>query len=283
MSSNDDQAVTVQPVSEAVGASNLHRWLAPVPDAAWTEIAEEASRTFRRNVAGRRVVDVRGPLGVEAAAANTGHMTTIEAPGDGIRSRLRQVAPLVEVRVPFTVQRDAVDDVLRGSQDSDWQPVKDAATTLALAEDRAIFEGYPAAGIGGLGPDSDNEPVSLPGDPRELPDAVAHGVSELRLAGVEGPYALVLDAELYTEVSETRDHGYPIRAQLERMLESVVWAPALSGGYLVTTRGGDHELVLGQDVSIGYLAHDADTVELYLQESLTSLAYTAEASVVLTR
>ena len=277
--SDNDQTVTVLPATQAVGASNLHRWLAPVPDPAWAQIAEEASRTFRRNVAGRRVVDVRGPLGVETAAANTGHVTVIEAPQDGISSQLREVAPLVELRVPFTLDRQAVDDVLRGSQDSDWQPVKDAAAVLARAEDRAIFDGYPAARIDGLGPNSNNAPIPVPGDPRELPDAVARAVTELRLAGVEGPYAFVLDADLYTAVSETRDHGYPIRDQLEDMLDAVVWAPAVHGGYLLTTRGGDHELILGQDVSIGYLSHDANTVRLYLQESFTFLSYTAEASV----
>jgi uncharacterized linocin/CFP29 family protein len=65
--------------------------------------------------------------------------------------------------------------------------------------------------------------------------------------------------------------------------DDIIWAPALHGGYLLSTRGGDHELVLGQDVSIGYLDHTADQVRLYLQESFTFLTYTAEASVVLNR
>jgi uncharacterized linocin/CFP29 family protein len=61
-----------------------------------------------------------------------------------------------------------------------------------------------------------------------------------------------------------------------------IWAPALDGALVVSTRGGDYALHLGQDVSIGYLSHDATHIELYLQESLTFLAYTAEASVPLT-
>lgn len=278
--SSDAPALTT---GTTVGASNLHRWLAPVTDAAWAEIAEEARRTFKRNIAGRRVVDVTGPLGVEAAAATTGHVREIDPPHQGIRTRLRETVPLVELRVPFTLDRQAIDDVLRGSKDSDWQPVKDAATALARAEDTAVFDGYAAAGIRGIGPASDNARIALPADARELPDAVAHGLTELRLAGVEGPYALVLDADLYTAASETRDHGYPIREQLERLVEQVVWAPALTGGYLLTTRGGDYELVLGQDVSIGYLSHSAEQVELYLQETVTFLSYTDEASVVLGR
>ncbi len=279
---SDSQAAFA--TSAGVGASNLHRWLAPVSEAAWGEIAEEAARTFRRNLAGRRVVDVTGPLGFAYAAANTGHVAEIEAPDEGMRSRLRVVSPLVELRIPFSLDRQAIDDVLRGSKDSDWQPVKDAAAELAYSEDRAIFEGYGAAGILGIAAGSDNAAIALPADPREIPDAVAHAQTELRLAGVEGPYTLILDADLYTEVSETRDHGYPIREQLQRMVDDdIIWAPALHGGYLLSTRGGDHELVLGQDVSIGYLDHTADQVRLYLQESFTFLTYTAEASVVLNR
>ena len=54
-----------------------------------------------------------------------------------------------------------------------------------------------------------------------------------------------------------------------------------STGLLLSRRGGDYELHLGQDLSIGYDSHDADQVQLYLQESLTFLALTAEASVTL--
>ena len=52
--------------------------------------------------------------------------------------------PLVELRAPFELDRQAIDDVERGAMDSDWQPVKDAARQLAFAEDRAVFEGYAA-------------------------------------------------------------------------------------------------------------------------------------------
>lgn len=57
--------------------------------------------------------------------------------------------------------------------------------------------------------------------------------------------------------------------------------PAIDGAFVLSTRGGDFDLQLGTDVSIGYLSHDADTVQLYLEETLTFLCYTAEASVAL--
>src|SRR6202000_2104492 len=128
---------------------NLHRELAPISDAAWAQIEEEATRTLKRYLAGRRVVDVEGPGGVGLCAVGTGHLKGIDGPGGGGLARQREVKPLVEIRVPFELDRQQIDDVERGANDADWQPVKDAARLLAFAEDQAIFEGYPPAGLGG--------------------------------------------------------------------------------------------------------------------------------------
>ena len=180
------------------------------------------------------------------------------------------------------MNRVDIDDVERGSQDSDWDPVKDAAKKLAFAEDRAIFEGYEAASIGGIRKCSSNPALALPEDPREIPDVISQALSELRLAGVDGPYSVLLSADVYTAVSETTAHGYPIREHLNRLVDGeIIWAPAIDGAFVLSTRGGDFDLQLGTDVSIGYLAHDADTVQLCLEETLTFLCYTAEASVAL--
>ncbi len=111
--------------------NNLHRELAPISDAAWSEIEEETSRTIKRYLAGRRVVDVQGPLGMAYSAIGTGHLRNVAAPGDGILARQRAVKPLVELRVPFELDRQQIDDVERGANDSDWQPAKDAARLLA--------------------------------------------------------------------------------------------------------------------------------------------------------
>jgi uncharacterized linocin/CFP29 family protein len=266
--------------------NNLHRELAPVSDAAWASIEAEARRTFEQNVAARRVVDVGGPEGPGLASVDTGHLAEIEPPGGGaagIAAWLRTSQQLVQLRVPFTVSRQDVDDVERGAQDPDWQPVKTAAQQVAFAEDRAIFDGYPAAAITGIRQSSSNPALTLPAEAREYPTVISQAVSELRLAGVGGPYALVLSAAAYTAVSETSDYGYPVREHLARVVDGeIIWAPAIDGAFLLTGRGGDYELRLGQDLSIGYQSHNAEYVELYFQESLTFLVYTTEASVALT-
>jgi uncharacterized linocin/CFP29 family protein len=263
--------------------NNLHRDLAPISSVAWSDLEEEARRTFKRHIAGRRVVDVVGPGGEQLAAVGTGHLMAVDAPADGVLAGLRLSQPLVELRVPFTVDRQSVDDVERGAKDADWQPVKDAAKQIAFAEDRAVFEGFAAGGIAGVRASTSNAPVQLPAEVRDYPDAIAHALGELRLAGVDGPYTLLLSAEEYTAVAETSDHGYPIREHLARVVDEIIWAPAIDGAFLLSTRGGDYELHLGQDLSIGYLSHDATSVQLYFQESLTFIVQTSEAGVSLTR
>jgi uncharacterized linocin/CFP29 family protein len=263
---------------------NLHRELAPVSDAAWAQIGEEATRTLKRHLAGRRVVDVHGPEGYGLSAVGTGHVHGIDPPRDGVTARQRGALCLVELRVPFSLDREQVDDVERGAEDADWQPVKDAARQVAFAEDRAIVDGYPAAGIGGIRPGASNPPLSLPADVREYPSAIAKAVGQLREAGVEGPYSALLSAEAYIAVSETSDHGYPVLEHIRRLLSGdIVWAPAVSGAVVLTTRGGDFSLHLGQDASIGYLAHTPAEVQLYLQETMTFQLLTTEAAVSLTQ
>jgi uncharacterized linocin/CFP29 family protein len=262
--------------------NNLHRELAPISDAAWAQIEEEASRTLKRHLAARRVVDVQGPKGVDFSAVGTGHIQQIATPGDGIQAAQREVKALVELRVPFELTRHAIDDVERGSVDSDWDTLKEAARKIAFAEDRSVFDGYAAAGIEGIRKGSSNPPLTLPSHVKGYSGAVAQAVSQLRLAGVNGPYALLLGAEAYTAVSGASDDGYPVLEHIRRLVDGeIVWAPAIEGGFVLTTRGGDFELAIGQDISIGYLGHSRSAVELYLQETFTFRLLTAEAAVAL--
>jgi uncharacterized linocin/CFP29 family protein len=260
--------------------NNLHRELAPISGAAWSQIEEEVARTFKRSVAARRVVDLKGPGGADLSAVGTGHQSIIAAPQEGVGARQREVKALVELRVPFELQREAIDDVERGANDSDWQPAKDAAMQLAYAEDRAIFDGYKAANIVGIREGTSNPVLALPAELSDYPAVIAKALEQLRLAGVDGPYSVLLGADAYTAVSEASDQGYPVLEHIRRLVNGeIIWAPAIDGGSVLSTRGGDFDLHIGQDLSIGYLSHTDNTVRLYLQESLTFLLLTSEASV----
>ena len=86
----------------------------------------------------------RGRAAPTLSAVGTGHLRNIAAPAHGVLARQREVKPLIELRVPFELDRQMIDDVERGANDFDWQPVKGAAKKIAFAEDAAIFDGYDA-------------------------------------------------------------------------------------------------------------------------------------------
>jgi uncharacterized linocin/CFP29 family protein len=262
--------------------NNLHRELAPISDSAWAQIEEEASRTLKRHLAARCVADLPDPKGLALAAVGTGHLRPIQTPGDGVEAAQLEVKTLIELRVPFELSRQAIDGVERGAADSDWSPVKDAARRIAFAEDRAVFNGYAAAGIEGIREGSSNPKIALPASARAYPGVVAQAVRQLRLAGVNGPYALILGADAYTAASGGSDEGYPVFHHIERVVDGgIIWAPAIEGGFVLTTRTGDFELDIGQDISIGYSSHSSTTVELYFLETFTFRLLTTEAAVVL--
>lgn len=265
--------------------NNLHRELAPISDPAWAQIEEEVARTFRRNLAGRRAVDVvKAEAGIQCSAIGTGHLSPLQPPQPGVLARQRVVMPLVELRVPFELAREAIDAVERGADDSDWQPAKDAAEKLAHVEDQAIFQGYPAAGIEGIRAGSSNPVLGLPDSATDYPDVIAAALKQLKLAGVDGPYIAVLGAEAYTAMQEANDRGYPVLNHVQRLLggsERILWAPAIEGACVLSSRGGDFVLHLGRDLSIGYLGHSDSHVKLYLEETFTFRLLTAEAAVAI--
>ncbi|MCW5773190.1 MAG: bacteriocin family protein [Rhodospirillaceae bacterium] len=261
--------------------NNLFRELAPISGAAWADIEKEAKRTLKACLAARKLVDFRGPEGVEKAAIGTGRRQAI-ATGEerGVEASLRESQPLVEVRVPFELDRAELDTIDRGAADADLDAVVHAAQKIARIEDRAVFHGYPAALIKGIFESAPGEPVSLSTNYEDYPLAVASAVSRLRSAGVDGPYAIALGKQCYIGITETTKGGYPVIQHVRRLLDGpIVWAPAMDGAVVLSMRREDFELVVGQDISIGYLDHDREKVRLYFQESFTFRVLTAHAAV----
>jgi uncharacterized linocin/CFP29 family protein len=264
--------------------SHLLRQHAPITDAAWRVIDDEARSRLTPALAARKLVDFSGPHGWEFSAANLGRTTPLAgAPADGVGALQRQVLAVVELRAAFTLARAELSDADRGAQDVDLAALDEAANRLASAENRVVFHGYDDAGITGIAQAATNEPITLGDDCTAYPRHVARAVEALLRAGIDGPYGLALGPEAYMRVLETTEHGgYPLLDHLRKIIGGpLVWAPGVEGAIVVSQRGGDFLLDVGEDLSIGYASHDADVVELYLVESLTFRVATAEAAVAL--
>lgn len=261
-----------------------NRRLAPMSDLAWKAIEEEAREVLEVHLAARRLFDFDGPLGWDVSAINLGRAAPLEHEQDsGARLRLREVRPLLELRVPFELEREALEQLDRGASSVDLDPLREAARRFARVEDSALFEGYADGRIPGLLTDAATEGVALPDDPLRYPEAVTEALVQLRRAGVAGPYALALGPEEFAALDRTTTSaGFPVMRHVQRLVDRpVVWAPSLRGGVVASLRGGDFRLVCGRDASILYLSHDERSVRLHLEESFTAELTGPEAAVPL--
>jgi uncharacterized linocin/CFP29 family protein len=268
---------------------HLLRSYAPIPAAGWQQIDDEAKSRLTPRLAARRLVDWSGPHGWTHSATNLGRTVALDTTPPGTKSetaiaRQRRVLALSEFRVSFTVDCSALQDAERGAADVDYADLDRAAYDAALIENRAVFHGWADAGISGLIESSAHPSVALGQDVSGYPKAVAKAADVLRQAGIEGPYSLAIGPEGYTRMMGTTERGgYPLQQHLSRIIGGdIIWAPGLDGALLVSKRGGDFILDVGQDLSIGYTRHDAELVTLYLEESFSFRVNEPDAVVVLT-
>jgi uncharacterized linocin/CFP29 family protein len=265
--------------------SHLLREYAPITEASWGLIDDEARERLTPALAARKLIDFAGPHGWEHSATNLGRTAALaDVPGDGLEAVQRRVLAVVELRATFALARSELRDADRGAQDADLAALDEAAHRIATAENRAVFHGWPAAGITGIAEASSHDAIALGDNCEVYPRHVARAVEALLQAGIEGPYGLALGPEPYTRVLETTEHGgYPLLNHLRQIIGGpLVWAPGVQGAVVVSQRGGDFLFDAGEDLSIGYDRHDSDTVDLYLVESFTFRVATPEAAVALT-
>lgn len=248
----------------------LRRSLAPISERAWRHIDEEARDALQTQLSGRSVVDVDGPRGWQEAAVNTGRLQ-IDSDSDieGVNWAMREVKPLLELRVPFKLKQSEIDYITRGAMDAKLDAVHEAARKIAAFEETIIYRGFRSADIEGIAETAEGAVETVSESPEDIVHQAAEGVRQLQEAGVGGPYALVLPAGPYHELMHWTRTGFPLARALDEVLHGEIhWSPGLDTGLVISLRGGDYQLTLGHDLAIGYASHDRDEVELYITESL---------------
>lgn len=247
----------------------LRKALAPISNEAWKEINETAVDVLSSVLSARKFVDVEGPKGWDYAALPTGRIQVPASQKGPLKYGIHQVLPMVEARIPFELDIWELDNVARGAEDIDLGAMEDAARNIAQFEEKAIYEGFKPGGIVGLKSSSEHDVIAFPESTEDIMGAISMGLSKLKATSIEGPYSLVLNTEKWQKVN-AHLRGYPLRKQLEGLLGgSIIMAPYVKDAYLVSERGGDFKMVIGQDLSIGYESHSSKKVQLYFTESFT--------------
>ncbi len=247
----------------------LRKSLAPISDAAWEEINDTAKEVLTSVLSARKFVDVKGPKGWNYPALSTGRIHVPNDQNGKVKYGVHQVLPMVEARIPFELNIWELDNVARGAEDIDLDALEDAAREIAKFEEDAIFNGFKAGNIAGLVSCNEYKTPAFPENAEEIIGAIADVLSQLKANSIEGPYTLVLSQDKWQKINSFVK-GYPLRKQLENLLGgSIIMAPYIEGAYIVSERGGDLKMVIGQDLSIGYESHNSKTVQLYFTESFT--------------
>lgn len=261
----------------------LRRDMAPIVDGAWKEIELQSGRILKGNLSGRKLVDFSGPHGWQFAALNLGRLDVgSDVKVDGVDWGLHMVLPLLEIRVPFTLGIWELDDVTRGSKNPGLEALKAAARKVAIFEETAIYRGFPGAGIKGMLECSIHPAILLDRDRSHFTESVELALLAIQEAEIGGPFALVLGTEPYKWLMAGESNAYPLRKRVEALITGGIhWSPVLEGGAVFSCRGGDFEMTVGQDLTIGYKTHDARVVELYFTESFTFRVIEPAASVEL--
>lgn len=264
--------------------SHLLREHAPITEEGWSRLDSEARERVVPALAARKLVDFDGPRGWAYSSTNLGRTQSVADAPEGIEAKTRRVLPLVEARAPFAVARAELADADRGAEDIDLDELDAAAIRIATVENSAVFHGWEPAGITGIAEASTHDPIALGEDCERYPRHVAMAVDALRGAGIGGPYGMALGPEAHTNVLETSQHGgYPLLEHLREILGGpLVWAPGVDGAVVLSNGGGHFLFESGQDLSIGYASHDAQSAQLYLEESFSFRVATPEAAVALT-
>lgn len=253
----------------------LKRELAPIPAEAWAEIDSQATRSLTALLSARKIVDVSEPMGTDFPGVPEGRLQyPDQQPGGDLNYGIHKVHHLVEARIPFDLDIREMDNVVRGAKDVDLSPLEEAARKIAFFEESVVYHGLQEANVTGLKVCNHDECLTIGKTPDKLLECIADGITSLASRSVEGPYAFVMGPKLWSLMS-AHYQGYPVKMQAENILGGqVILSPYLNGefeneAFLVSTRGGDMELVLGQDLAIGFEKATASSVTLYIMESFT--------------
>ena len=238
---------------------------APFGDDVWAKLDDAMVQAARGELVGRRLLDIEGPFGLGLKA--------VPLPDEEEESGLvaSGMLPLGLIQEPFTLGTRDLAGYERDTTALSTHPVMEAALAVARQEDRLIFEG----GAGGAGlltvGDVHEQTLSDWGEVGTAADDIIQAVTTLDDAGFHGPYALALAPERYNLLLRLYERGN--RSEIEHVktivTEGVVKAPAMEGGGVMMASGRQYaSIVLGQDMTIGFIGPAGSKVEFMISESL---------------
>jgi uncharacterized linocin/CFP29 family protein len=252
---------------------------APIEDGVWEALDRTMVHAAQGQLAGRRLLDVQGPYGLGLKA-----VTLADRLGEQENLIYSPVLPLHLIHRTFTLgARDLAAHEREGVL-LDTAPVARVAMEVARAEDRLLFHGAPnTPGLLNL-EGSRHVQLSSWDEVGAAAGDIIGAITALDEAGFHGPYALALSPALYNQLFRRYPQAHVLEIDHVRAMvtEGVVKAPVLeTGGVLVASGPQFASIVLGQDMTVGFIGPSDHLLEFSVSESLALYAPVPEAVVVL--
>jgi len=267
----------------------LPREDAPLSDRLWEMIDRTVIGAATSQLAGRRVLEISGPLGLGVRAVGK-----LEQPAEGevtfhgVTATLTsaQALPLPMLRSEFSLSIRDVAAAEETGNPIDLAQVALAAIATARLEEALVFHGNQALGIDGVmtAPGAARTPLddwSRLGQP--LADLIA-ATSSLGAAGFPGPYAAALAPRRYDALYRVYEGSNLTQLEHARQIITggIVKAPALASGGVVLAVGRQFaQILLGQDMTAQFVGPRGTDYDFVIVESLVPRVSVPQAICVL--
>ncbi len=267
----------------------LPREDAPFSDDVWEMIDEAVVDAAKSQLAGRRLLEITGPLGlgvreIEHREEDAG--AELKHGGATARMSAAQVRPLPMISSEFDIPIRDVAAAEERKVQLELGPAVEAAIAAARLEDSLVFEGSEALGVEGLLNASGAAKTKV-GDWRNVGQAVEDliaAVNALDAAGFPGPYAAALAPPLYNNLFLRYPQGNMTQLEHARQLitAGLVKGPTLKSGGVVMAAGRQFAtIVVGQDMMAGFVGPAGTGYEFVIVESIAPVIRVPEAICVL--
>lgn len=251
----------------------LSRGDAPFSDKVWAKIDEAVVSAAKSQLGGRRLLSVDGPYGLGLKSLPGPDREVTEKAAKDVRLTASGVTPVAMIEAGFRLAARDIAAFEESGLPLSLGAAVAAAISCAQQEDALIFQGSRALGTAGLAT-ADGVQTAKLGAWNEVGAAaedVIAAVTKLDSAGFHGPYTLALAPERYNLLFRRYPQGNGTELQhIEGIVAAgVVKAAAVKSGGLLIASGPQYAaIVLGQDLTAGFVGPDGRDFEFTVSESL---------------
>ncbi len=257
----------------------LMREDAPIQPETWALLDSIVTETARSMLVGRHLLHIEGPYGLGLKAIPMGD----PALKDG-QPVISPLVPLAFIQCTFSLARRDLAAFERDKTLLDTREVGLAAVECARKEDELLFRGFSnAPGLLSIAETSSSE-LSGWEQVGTAADDIIRAVSALDSAGFHGPYALALTTGRYNALLRRYPNGFLSELDHIKIIaaDGVFKGPVIEGGGVLVASGRQFaSIILGQDMSVGFIGPVGERLEFSISESLALIVQVPRAICVL--